>query len=73
MLESVAHPSRLHLIYEIIPVAFLVEKAGGMTSDGEKSVLDIEIKGSKQRTSFIAGSKEDVEKIVLRIKDEESD
>ena len=40
MLESVAHPSRLQLIYEILPVAFLIEKAGGKTSDGEKSVLD---------------------------------
>lgn len=40
MLDSVAHPSRLHLLYEIIPVAFLIEKAGGKTSDGERSVLD---------------------------------
>lgn len=43
MLDSVAHPSRLHLIYEIIPMAFLIEKAGGKTSDGEKSVLDVVI------------------------------
>jgi fructose-1,6-bisphosphatase len=34
MLDSIAHPSRLHLIYEILPIAFLIEKAGGMTSDG---------------------------------------
>ena len=45
MLESVAHPSRLQLIYEILPVAFLIEKAGGKTSDGEQSVLDIPITG----------------------------
>jgi sedoheptulose-bisphosphatase len=43
MLDSVAHPSRLHLIYEILPVAFLIEKAGGKTSNGEKSVLDLPI------------------------------
>jgi len=49
MLDSVAHPSRLHLLYEIIPVAFLIEKAGGKTTDGERSVLDVEIKGYKQR------------------------
>lgn len=47
MLESVAHPSRLQLIYEILPVAFLIEKAGGKTSNGSMSVLDIVIKGSK--------------------------
>jgi len=45
MLDSIAHPSRLHLIYELIPLAFLIEKAGGSTSDGQKSVLDVEIKG----------------------------
>jgi len=47
MLDSVAHPSRLHLLYEIIPVAFLIEKAGGKTTDGERSVLDVQIKGYK--------------------------
>ena len=41
MLDSIAHPSRLHLIYEIIPVAFLIEKAGGKTSNMETSVLDV--------------------------------
>lgn len=64
MLDSVAHPSRLHLIYETIPVAFLIEKAGGLTTDREKSVLDIVIHGFKQRTSFIGGSKNDVQYIV---------
>ena len=72
MLESVAHPSRLQLLYEIIPVAFLIEKAGGKTSDGVRSVLDIEIKGYKQRISFIAGSTNDVNMIVQTIKDEEA-
>jgi fructose-1,6-bisphosphatase len=32
-LDSIAYPSRLHLIYEILPIAFLIEKAGGKTSD----------------------------------------
>jgi fructose-1,6-bisphosphatase len=47
MLESVAHPSRLQLVYEILPVAFLIEKAGGKTSDGKKSLLDVPINGLK--------------------------
>lgn len=42
-LNSLAYPSRLHLTFEIFPVAFLIEKAGGKTSDGEKSVLDVVI------------------------------
>jgi fructose-1,6-bisphosphatase len=68
MLDSIAHPSRLHLIYEMIPVAFLIEKAGGKTSDGEKSILDIEIKGYAQRLNFIGGSSNDVDKIIEILK-----
>lgn len=71
MLDTVAHPSRLHLLYEILPVAFLIEKAGGKTSDGEKSALEQEIKGYKQRISFIAGSENDVNNIVKIIKGQE--
>ena len=71
MLDSVAHPSRLHLLYEIIPVAFLIEKAGGKTSDGERSVLDQEIKGYKQRISFIAGSSNEVDYIVKTLNEKE--
>ena len=66
-----AHPSRLQLIYEILPVAFLVEKAGGKTTDGVRSVLDIAVKGYKQRSSFVAGSRNDVDKMISKIKDEE--
>jgi fructose-1,6-bisphosphatase len=71
MLDSVAHPSRLHLLYEIIPLAFLIEKAGGKTSDGEKSVLDVKIEGYKQRISFIAGSPNEVDYIVKTLNEKQ--
>jgi sedoheptulose-bisphosphatase len=64
MLDSIAHPSRLHLIYEILPMAFLIEKAGGKTSEGTKSALDVPISGYAQRISFVAGSENDVKFIV---------
>lgn len=70
MLDSIAHPSRLHLIYEILPIAFLIEKAGGKTSDMTGSVLDVKISGYLQRISFIAGSSNDVDYIVKTIKGE---
>jgi fructose-1,6-bisphosphatase len=39
--DSRTHPSNIHLIYEIIPMGFLIEKAGGLTDDGTGvSVLD---------------------------------
>ena len=63
MLHTIAHPSRLSLLYEICPLAFLIEKAGGTASDGVNPVLDIEIKGYAQKVNLIAGSKEDVEYI----------
>lgn len=44
MLHTVAHPSRLSLLYEITPLAFLIEKAGGSATDGTRDVLDIEVK-----------------------------
>jgi sedoheptulose-bisphosphatase len=67
MLDSIAHPSRLHLIYEIMPVAFLIEKAGGKTSDMRGSVLDVQIQGYDQRISFIGGSTNDVDYILGRL------
>lgn len=63
MLHTIAHPSRMSLLYEIIPLAFLIEKAGGKATDSTQSVLDIEIKGYMQKVNFIAGSKEDVDYI----------
>jgi fructose-1,6-bisphosphatase I len=41
MLNTIAHPSRLSLLYEICPLAFLIEKAGGTATDGVHNVLDI--------------------------------
>ena len=60
MLHTVAHPSRLSLLYEVCPLGFLIEKAGGAATDGMMPVLDIEVKGYQQKVNFIAGSKEDV-------------
>jgi fructose-1,6-bisphosphatase len=47
MLNTIAHPSRLSLLYEICPLGFLIEKAGGSASDGIQPVLDIKIDGFK--------------------------
>lgn len=44
--DSVAHPSNLRLLYEILPMAFLIEKAGGQTDDGSgHSVLETKVSG----------------------------
>lgn len=51
-------------MYEIIPMGFLIEKAGGMTDDGQgNSVLEKKIEGYKQRVSFNAGNIYEVKKM----------
>jgi sedoheptulose-bisphosphatase len=55
--------SKLRLLYECAPISFLIEKAGGLSSNGEISVLDIKIKGYTQKCDIIIGSLEDVERV----------
>jgi hypothetical protein len=45
------------------PFAYLVEVAGGLSSDGRRSILDIPIDRIDQRTQFIVGSKNEVRRI----------
>jgi fructose-1,6-bisphosphatase len=54
---------KLRLLYECAPIAFLCEKAGGLSSNGEISVLDIKVKGYTQKCDIIIGSREDVERV----------
>ena len=62
--DSIAHPSNLRLLFEIFPMGFLIEKAGGMTDDGTgSSVLQTKVMGYKQRLSFIAGNIFEVKKV----------
>lgn len=48
---------KLRLLYECAPISFLIEKAGGWSSDGTKSVLDIKVKGYTQKCDIIIGSR----------------
>ncbi|MBI3510596.1 MAG: class 1 fructose-bisphosphatase [Bacteroidetes bacterium] len=52
---------KLRLLYECNPIAFIIEQAGGKTTDGFKRILEIEIKSLHQRTPFFAGSAEMVD------------
>jgi fructose-1,6-bisphosphatase I len=53
---------KLRLLYEAAPLAFLVEAAGGIATDGTRRILDIEPTELHQRTPLVIGSREDVEK-----------
>ena len=54
---------RLRLIYEVNPIAFLVEQAGGMAIDGINRILDIKPTALHQRAPLIFGSTDKVERI----------
>jgi fructose-1,6-bisphosphatase I len=51
---------KLRLIYECNPVSFIVEAAGGKSSDGKNRILDIKPENLHQRVPIYVGSKEDV-------------
>ena len=52
---------KLRLLYEAMPLAFLIEQAGGKAVDGVRDILDIQPDNIHQRTPLIIGSKEEVE------------
>eukprot|EP00793_Prasinoderma_coloniale_P005975 PRCOL_00004449-RA len=61
---SEASPAKLRLAFEAAPFGYLVEKAGGKTSDGTTggSILDVQINAVDQRTPLCIGSKVEVER-----------
>lgn len=54
---------KLRLVFECGPFAYIMEQAGGSSSDGHKSILDIEIKDLDQRTPIIIGATSEVKRV----------
>ncbi|PSW00884.1 class 1 fructose-bisphosphatase [Photobacterium lipolyticum] len=55
--STAAHPNgKLRLLYECNPMAFLIEQAGGLASDGENRIMDIKPTELHQRVPFFVGS-----------------
>ncbi|KAK8454060.1 hypothetical protein SEVIR_5G389900v4 [Setaria viridis] len=60
---NVTSPSakaKLRLLFEVAPLGFLMEKAGGHSSDGKQSVLDKVINELDERTQVAYGSKNEI-------------
>lgn len=55
---------QLRLLYECNPMAFVMEKAGGMATTGKEAVLDIIPTDIHQRAPVIMGSPEDVQEFL---------
>lgn len=54
---------KLRLLYEANPLSFVAEQAGGVATDGEKRILDIQPKTMHERTPLIIGSKDEVARV----------
>jgi fructose-1,6-bisphosphatase I len=53
---------KLRLLFELLPMAFLIEHAGGKATDGRRFILDIPVEDIGQRSPIYIGSRFEVEK-----------
>jgi fructose-1,6-bisphosphatase I len=58
-----APEGKLRLIFECNPVAFIVEMAGGSSTDSDQSILSKEASELHQRSPFFTGSKEAIQRV----------
>lgn len=59
-----SHPKgKLRLLYECNPMAFLIEQAGGLASDGKNRIMTLKPTELHERVPFFVGSKEMVRKV----------
>ncbi|MFB6224209.1 MAG: class 1 fructose-bisphosphatase [Haloarcula sp.] len=61
---------KLRVHFESAPLAYLVEAAGGASSDGTQSLLDVEPDGIHDRTPTFLGNAELIEELESRLGDE---
>jgi fructose-1,6-bisphosphatase I len=53
---------KLRLLFELQPMAFIVEQAGGMATDGSRDILSLSVEKLEQRCPIYIGSRFEVEK-----------
>jgi len=54
---------KLRLMYEANPMSWLIEQAGGASTNGRERILDLQPKQLHERVSVILGSKNEVERV----------
>lgn len=62
---------QLRLLYECIPMAYILTQAGGLASNGKIPILDVVPETIHQRSPIFLGSQEDVEDVLALIKKHE--
>jgi len=61
--NAISPDGKLRLVYECNPIAFIAAQAGGLATNGSRSLLDVTPSSLHQRSPFYAGSKNMVKKI----------
>ena len=54
---------RLRLVYEAVPIAFLIEQAGGHATDGAEPILDRQPGALHENTPLFFGAAEEVDTV----------
>lgn len=57
-------PGKLRLMYEANPMAFLVEQAGGMATNGRQRIMELNPGKLHERVSVVLGSRNEVQRVV---------
>lgn len=60
---STSPKGKLRLLYECNPLAFIVEQAGGIATDGFGRIMELNASSLHQRTPLVIGSTEIVERV----------
>ena len=63
-----APEGKLRLLYECSPMAFIIEQAGGLASDGKERILNLKPKGSHQKSAIFIGSNDMVKNVMSLMK-----
>jgi fructose-1,6-bisphosphatase I len=58
-----APEGKLRLLFEANPIAYIFSKAGGGSTNGEKSILEVDVEDVHQRTPFFVGNNSLMEKV----------
>ena len=56
-------PGKLRLMYEANPMSFLVEQAGGASTNGTELIMDLQPTDLHERVSVMLGSKEEIDRL----------
>jgi fructose-1,6-bisphosphatase I len=56
-------PGKLRLMYEANPMSFLVEQAGGVSTNGHRRILDLQPEKLHERVAVFLGSRTEIERV----------